>query len=193
MIGSGTAQLSAVGLAKQILAHADHDLNILAKLSVSDLQNFKGIGEAKAVSIVSALELGRRRKESDIKKRNPVRNSQEVYNVMIPILLDQPVEQFWVLMLTRSSLLIQKRQVSIGGVAGTIVDPKVVFKTALEDRASNIVLVHNHPSGNLKPSQADIRLTNKMVEAGRLLDIPVIDHLIFCDEGYYSFADKGMI
>ena len=193
LIGSGTAQLSAVGLAKQILAHADHDLNILAKLSVSDLQNFKGIGEAKAVSIVSALELGRRRKESDIKKRNPVRNSQEVYNVMIPILLDQPVEQFWVLMLTRSSLLIQKRQVSIGGVAGTIVDPKVVFKTALEDRASNIVLVHNHPSGNLKPSQADIRLTNKMVEAGRLLDIPVIDHLIFCDEGYYSFADKGMI
>jgi len=193
LIGSGTQQLSAVDLAKKILSYVDYDLNILAKLSTSDLQSFKGIGEAKAVSIVSALELGRRRKDADHKKRSRVKTSQEVYNTMVPILMDQPIEQFWVLMLTRSNLLIQKRPVSIGGISGTIVDPKIIFKTALEDKASNIVLIHNHPSGNPKPSQADIRLTKKITEAGRLLEIPVLDHVIFCDEGYYSFADEGIL
>ena len=193
LIGSGTAQLSAVDLSKKILSYVDYDLNLLAKLSVSDLKSFKGIGEAKAVSIVSALELGRRRKEADHKQRRRVKTSQEVYNTMIPIMLDQGIEQFWVLMLTRSNLLIQKRPVSIGGISGTIVDPKIIFKTALEDKASNIVLVHNHPSGNPKPSQADIRLTKKITEAGRMLEIPVLDHVIFCDEAYYSFADEGIL
>lgn len=193
LIGSGTTQLSAVELAKVILSYVDYDLNLLAKLSVSDLQTFKGIGEAKAVSIVSALELGRRRKEADHKQRARIKTSQEAYQIMVPILMDQPVEQFWTIMLTRNNLLIQKRPVSLGGVSGTIADPKVIFKTALEDKASNIILVHNHPSGNPKPSKADIRLTQKLVEAGRMLDIPVIDHIIFTDEGYYSFADEGVL
>jgi len=193
LIGSDSQELSAFDLRKKILSYVDNDLNLLAKLSPADLQSFKGIGEAKAVSIVSALELGRRRKEADYKQRKRVRTSAEVYHTMIPILMDQPIEQFWVITLTRSNLLIQKRPVSMGGVSGTVVDPKVIFKTALEDKASNIVLVHNHPSGNPQPSKADIRLTKRITEAGRMLEIPVLDHVIFCDEGYYSFADEGMI
>lgn len=193
MIGSGNTELSAVDLSKHILSYVDHDLNLLAKLSVPDLMSFKGIGEAKAVSIVSALELGRRRKESNHKQRARIRTAREAYEVMIPVMMDQPVEQFWILMLTRSNLLIRKRPVSLGGISGTIADPKVIFKTALEDKASNIILVHNHPSGNPKPSKADVRLTEKLVDAGRLLDIPVLDHIIFTDEAYYSFSEEGII
>ena len=193
LIGSGSSDLCAVDLAKVILSYVDHDLNLLAKLSVPDLQTFKGIGEAKAVSIVSALELGRRRKDAQNRQRIKVKTAQQAYNVMIPELMDLPVEQFWVITLTRNNLLIHKRPVSTGGVSGTIADPKVIFKTALEDKASNIILVHNHPSGNARPSKADIRLTNKLLEAGRMLDIPVVDHLIFTDEGFYSFAEEGIL
>lgn len=193
LIGSGSSDLCAVDLAKVILSYVDHDLNLLAKLSVPDLRTFKGIGEAKAVSIVSALELGRRRKDAYNKQRVKVKTAQQAYNVMIPELMDLPVEQFWMITLTRNNLLIHKRVISKGGVSGTIADPKVIFKTALEDKASNIILVHNHPSGNARPSKADIRLTNKLLEAGRMLDIPVVDHLIFTDEDYYSFAEEGIL
>ncbi|MGW8122243.1 RadC family protein [Roseivirga echinicomitans] len=193
LIGSGSRELSAVDLSKKILSQSNNDLNTLAKQSVTELQKFKGIGEAKAISIVSALELGRRRKAFESAKKFKISNSKDAYELMKPELMDQPVEQFWVIMLKRNNEVIQKRVISLGGVSGTVADPKVIFKKALEDLASGIILVHNHPSGNLTPSQADIKLTEKLKSAGNLLEIPVLDHIIFCDEGYYSFADESML
>ncbi|HEY9116944.1 MAG TPA: DNA repair protein RadC [Roseivirga sp.] len=193
LIGSGSSELSAVELSKKILAHVNHDLNSLAKLTVNDLTQFKGIGEAKAISIVSALELGRRRKNSEVKSKPKITCSKDAYDVMITELLDQAFEQFWVIMLTRNNHVIIKRCISQGGVSGTVADPKVIFKRAIEDLASGIILVHNHPSGNLKPSHADIKLTEKLAESGKLLEIPVLDHIIFTDNGYYSFADEGRL
>ncbi len=193
LIGSGSQTLSAVDLSKHILSHVNNDLNALAKLSVKDLTKFKGIGEAKAVSIVSALELGRRRKEMSVSTRPQIRSSLDLYRLISPDLMDQPTEQFWVVLLNRSNRVISKRPISLGGVSGTVVDPKVIFKYALEDLASGIILIHNHPSGNLKASQADIRLTEKIKKAGQLLEIPVLDHLIYSDDGYLSFADEDML
>jgi len=193
LIGSGSRELSAVDLSKKILSHSNNDLNTLAKQSVNELQQFKGIGEAKAISIVSALELGRRRKIFESPKKIKISNSKDAYELMKPELMDQPVEQFWVIMLKRNNEVIQKRVISLGGVSGTVADPKVIFKKALEDLASGIILIHNHPSGNLRASQADIKLTEKLKNAGSLLEIPVLDHIIFTDDGYYSFADENLI
>jgi DNA repair protein RadC len=172
LIGSGTRSLSAVDVAKIILTRAENDLNQLAKFSVKDLQKIKGIGEAKAISIVSALELGRRRKDADFARKVQIACSNDIYQLMKPELMDLPKEEFWILLLNRANSLIKKEQVSSGGVSGTVADPKIIFKAALDQYASSVVLVHNHPSGNLKPSQADINLTTKMKEAGKLLEIP---------------------
>ena len=191
LIGSGSSELSAVDLSKKILKSVNYDLNSLAKLSVKDLTQFKGIGEAKAISIVSALELGRRRKSTESVKKRKIQSSQDAYDVISPDLLDQPIEQFWIITLNRSNHVIQKRVISQGGVSGTVADPKVIFKQALDDLASGIILIHNHPSGNLNPSHADRQLTRKMVEAGKMIEIPVLDHIIFTDSGYFSFADEG--
>ena len=191
LIGSGSSELSAVDLSKKILQSVNYDLNSLAKLSVKDLTQFKGIGEAKAISIVSALELGRRRKSTESVKKRKIQSSQDAYDVISPDLLDQPIEQFWIITLNRSNHVIQKRVISQGGVSGTVADPKVIFKQALDDLASGIILIHNHPSGNLNPSHADRQLTRKMVEAGKMIEIPVLDHIIFTDSGYFSFADEG--
>jgi len=193
LIGSGTASLSAVELAKQILDHINNNLNDLAKLTVKDLTKFKGIGEAKAISIVSALELGRRRKETESAKKVKITNSGDVYNVMKSHLLDLRHEEFWVIMLNRANQVISKKLTSSGGVSGTVADPKIIFKSALEELASSVILCHNHPSGNIKPSQADINLTKKLKEAGKLLEIPVLDHIIFTDDQYFSFADESMM
>lgn len=193
LIGSGTRSLSAVDLSKIILSNVNNNLNELAKLSVKDLQQFKGIGEAKAISIVSALELGRRRKESASRKKPKITCSDDAYQLMKPELLDLPHEVFWVILLNRANQVIKKQIVSTGGVSGTIADPKIIFKAALDNLSSAIILVHNHPSGNLKPSQADIQLTKKMKEAGALLEIPVLDHIIFTDDNYFSFADEGIL
>lgn len=193
LIGSGTVALSAVELSKQILSSAENNLNYLAKLTVKDLQKFKGIGEAKAITIVAAMELGRRRKVSDIVKKPKISSSKDVYDYIICDLQDLKHEEFWVLLLNRSNTIISKHQISSGGVSGTVADPKIIFKTALDKLASSIILIHNHPSGNLKPSEADLRLTSKMKESGTLLEIPVLDHLIITDSAYYSFADEGKI
>jgi DNA repair protein RadC len=193
LIGSGTRSMSAVDVGKLILSQAGNNLNELARFSVKDLQKIKGIGEAKAISIVSALELGRRRKESEFTEKAKVSCSNDIYLLMKPELMDLPKEEFWVMLLNRANRLIKKEQISSGGISGTVADPKIIFKAALEQYASSVVLVHNHPSGNLKPSQADIDLTNKMKAAGKLLEIPVLDHIIFGDEGYLSFADEGML
>jgi DNA repair protein RadC len=193
LIGSGARSLSAVDVAKIILTRAENDLNQLAKFSVKDLQKIKGIGEAKAISIVSALELGRRRKDVDFVQKARITCSNDIYQLMKPELMDLPKEEFWILLLNRANSLIKKEQISSGGVSGTVADPKIIFKAALDQYASSVVLVHNHPSGNLKPSQADINLTNKMKEAGKLLEIPILDHIIFGDQGYMSFADEGLL
>lgn len=193
LIGSGSQTQTAVDLSKHILSYVNNDLNALAKLSVNDLTKFKGIGEAKAISIVSAMELGRRRKDATSLSRPQIRSSLDAYKLITPELIDQPTEQFWIILLNRSNKVIGKKPVSLGGVSGTVVDSKVIFKMALENLASGIILVHNHPSGNLKASQADILLTEKVKNAGKLLDIPVLDHLIFADEGYLSFADESML
>ncbi len=193
LIGSGTPSVSAVELSKQILNSFNNSLHELARLSVKDLMKFKGIGEAKAISIVSALELGRRRKESEITKKPKITSAADVIDLVKGELLDLPHEEFWMLLLNRSNLVIKKQLISSGGVSGTIADPKIIFKSALEELASYIILIHNHPSGNLNPSQQDIQLTKKMSEAGKLLEIPVLDHIIFTNEGYYSFADEGIL
>lgn len=193
LIGSGTKKESAVELSKKILNSFENNLNEIAKLSVNDLMKFKGIGEAKAISIIAALELGRRRKETEISKREKIFTSKNIFEVFRPVFLDLPHEEFWVLLLNRSNAVMKKEFVSRGGVSGTVVDPKIIFKTAVEHLASSIILCHNHPSGNLKPSEQDISLTKKMKEAGILLEIPVLDHVIITDSAYFSFADEGMM
>ncbi|WP_137404899.1 RadC family protein [Echinicola rosea] len=193
LIGSGTASVSAVDLSKHILASVENNLAALARLSVNDLKKFKGIGEAKAIAIVSALELGRRRKLLEIPKKPKITCSKDVYELMRPELLDESVEYFYALLLDRANGVIRKALISKGGTSGTVVDPKLVFKAALEHGASSVVLVHNHPSGTRKPSEADERLTKRLVDLGGKMELPIIDHLIFTDVGYFSFADESMI
>ncbi|WP_028981864.1 RadC family protein [Sporocytophaga myxococcoides] len=193
LLGSGTVSLSAVDVAKLVLNGCSNNLNNLAKLSIKDLQKFKGIGEAKAITIISALELGRRRKEAGQNKREKITCASDAFDLMKPHLLDLQHEEFWIILLNRSNDVIKKVFISSGGVAGTVADPKMIYKHALEHLASAIILVHNHPSGNLKPSEADISLTRKLKQAGSFLEIPVLDHLIFTDHEYYSFADEDKL
>ncbi|MBT9393421.1 DNA repair protein RadC [Hymenobacter sp. NST-14] len=193
LLGSGTARLSAVDVAKLVLNAAQNDLNSLARFSVKELMKQKGIGEAKAIAIVAALELGRRRKEAAAPARTTITGSRDIYRLMQPHLQDLPHEEFWVVLLNRANVVMRTVSISRGGVAGTVADPKLIFKEALEQLASSIILVHNHPSGNRNPSAADIALTRKLKDAGLLLDLPVLDHLIFTDQGYHSFADEGML
>jgi DNA repair protein RadC len=193
LIGSGSKNETAVELSKRILVNVNNNLHELSKLSVPELMKFKGIGEAKAVSIIAALELGRRRKETDMQKRDKITSSLEVYNLIKPHLIDLPHEEFWLLMLNRANLLVKKELISKGGIAGTVVDAKIVFKTAVNNYASSIIVCHNHPSGNTQPSDADIRLTNSLKEAGKIMEIPLLDHLIVTDSSYYSFGDEGLL
>lgn len=193
LLGSGTRSMTAVDLAKHILNSVDNNLHDLAKLNVNELKKFKGIGEAKAISIVSALELGRRRKSQDTPEKPKIRGSRDVYMTMLPHLLDLDIEEFWILHLSRSSHVLKKEKVSFGGVSGTVVDAKVIFKSAIQNLTSHLILVHNHPSGNVLPSQQDVVLTRKLADSGRILDIPVADHIIFTNESHYSFADEGLI
>lgn len=193
LIGMGTVDFSAVDVAKIVLSAAGNNLNELARMSVKDLMKVKGIGEAKAITIVSALELGRRRKEFESPRRRRITSAQDAYEEIKPYLLDKSHEEFWVLLLNRANEVLRPVQISSGGVAGTVADPKLIFKHALEQLASSIILFHNHPSGNLTPSQADKDLTKKLKEAGRMLDLPILDHLIFTDSSFFSFADEGIL
>lgn len=193
LIGTGTTDLSAVDLCKMIVASVESDLERLSRLSLGDLMKFKGIGEAKAITIAAALELGRRRQLTDTRQKPQIRDSMSAYEAIAPLLIDKNHEEFWVLYLNRSNQIIGRICVSMGGVAGTYVDPKVVFTKAVELLASSMILCHNHPSGQLKPSQEDIRLTRKLQEAGKVLDIMVADHLIIASQKYWSFADEGLI
>ncbi len=193
LLGSGTAKLSAVELAKFIMANVDNNLNALARLGTKDLMKIKGIGEAKAVTIIAAMELGRRRKEIEHQERLKVTTSKEIFELMKGYFFDLAHEEFWVILLNRGNRVIRKQQISQGGVAGTVADPKIIFKAALDELACGIILAHNHPSGNITASQQDIDLTKKVKDAGKLLEIQVLDHLIFAGSKYFSFADEGML
>jgi DNA repair protein RadC len=193
LIGSGNRDESAVALSKRILLSHGNDLDQLGRLSVQDLSKFKGIGEAKAIAIIAALELGRRKKEADIPDKIQVGNSRDVYHALLPVFADLDHEEFWIVLLNRANRITSKHLISKGGQAGTVADPKIIFNTVLQHHATSVILAHNHPSGNLKPSSADVALTNKLIAAGKLLDISVLDHLIITDRGYYSFADEGII
>lgn len=193
LIGSGNREESAIELCKRILNESQNNLNELAKLTVSDLTKFKGIGEAKAISIVAALELGRRRKSEEILEKVQVSSSNQVYEYIKSVLTDLRHEEFWIVILNRANKIIGKQLIGRGGVSQTTADVKVIFKKSIDKLASAIILAHNHPSGNLKPSPSDISLTKKVVEGANLLDLKVLDHLIIGDGNYLSFADEGLI
>ncbi len=193
LIGSGTPKMSAVELSKKILLQGNNNLNELARLSVKDLIKIKGIGEAKAITIVAALELGRRRKEQDPEEKPKITSSKDAFDLLKGEMMDLPKEEFWVLLMNRANRVTKKKRVSEGGVSGTVADPKIIFKLALEELASGIIVAHNHPSGNLQASQSDIDLTRKLKEAGKFLEIQLLDHIIIANQKYLSFADEGMI
>jgi DNA repair protein RadC len=193
LIGSGTPKLSAVELSKKILLQGNNNLNELARLSVRDLMKIKGIGEAKAITIVAALELGRRRKEQDPEEKPKITSSKDAFDLLKGDMMDLPKEEFWVLLLNRANRVTKKKRVSEGGVSGTVADPKIIFKMALEELASGVIVAHNHPSGNLQASQSDLDLTKKLKEAGKFLEIQLLDHIIIANQKYLSFADEGMI
>lgn len=193
LVGSGSRNESAVQLCQRILASTNNNLNQLAKLSLSKLMQFKGIGEAKAITIAAALEIGRRRREEDAEEWVKITSSKAVFELMQPIIGDLPHEEFWVLYLNNSNKVIYKTQISKGGITGTVVDKRLVFKIALEQHAISIILSHNHPSGKLEASEADKQITKKIKEAGLCLDILVLDHLIITEKSYFSFADQGLI
>ncbi len=193
LLGNGTRNKSAVDLARDILKLAENDLNKLAKLSIADLSKIDGIGPAKAITIISAIELGSRRKTTKIANDEFVRSSSDAFQYFGPMLQDKEYEEFWVLLLNRNNKIIKPYRVSEGGVSGTVADPKRIFKAALEGNATQLVLCHNHPSGNRQPSAADIKLTERLVYSGKQIDIEVVDHIIVTQGGYYSFADEGKI
>lgn len=191
LIGTGNHQETAVGLAQRVLSFYQNNLHELGKASVNALRKFNGIGEAKAVTVAAALELGKRRQLAEIKNKIQIKSSQDVFEKMSPVIGGLPHEEFWILLLNRSNKIISQERISMGGVSGTVVDAKIIFKKALEVLASSVVLCHNHPSGNLQPSQADLAITKKLKQAGEVLEISILDHLIITENGFYSFADEG--
>ena len=192
LIGSGSRNESAVQLCQRILASTNNNLNQLGKISVNQLTNFKGIGEAKAISIAAALELGRRRRAEESVELKKITSSKMVFEIMQPIIGELPHEEFWVLYLNNSNKVIHKSQLSKGGLTGTVVDIRLIFKTAFEHNAISIILTHNHPSGKLLASDADIQITKKIKEASKHLEINVLDHIIITENGFYSFNDEGI-
>lgn len=193
LIGSGTRNESAVDLARKILDVIDHDLHSLGDLNTDQLIEFKGIGEAKALKIAAALELGRRRAGTVRRKLFRITGSSDVVELVAPKLADLIAEEFWIILLNKANRVIDLHCVCKGGLDATIADPRLIFKRALEKKACAIIAVHNHPSGNTNPSEADKRLTMRLQKAGELLQIPLLDHLIYTVEGYFSFADEGIL
>lgn len=193
LIGSGNRAESAVALCKRILASVDNNLSELGKLSNKQLMLFKGIGEAKAITIAAAMELGRRRRGEEALVKYKITSSKSVFELMQPIIGELPHEEFWIIYLNNSNKVIQKNQLSKGGITGTLVDVRLVLKNALEVGAIGIILAHNHPSGTLMPSEADKQLTKKLKTAGESLDIKVLDHLIITEKVYFSFADENLL
>ena len=193
LINSGNREESAVALSKRILASVAINLNELSKLSVKDLMKFKGIGEAKATTILAALELGRRHRGEEALEKKKITSSSSVFELMQPIIGELPHEEFWIVYLNNSNKVLQKIQLSKGGITGTLVDVRLVLKTALQIGAVGLILTHNHPSGTLVPSQADKNITQKLKIASESIDIKVLDHLIITEKAYFSFADENLL
>ncbi|WP_346883365.1 DNA repair protein RadC [uncultured Algibacter sp.] len=193
LIGSGNREESAVALCKRILMSIDNNLSQLGKLSIKQLMEFKGIGEAKAITIIAALELGRRRRGEDALEKKKVRSSVSVFELMQPIIGELEHEEFWIIYLNNSNKVIYKSQLSKGGITGTLVDVRLVLKQALEVGATGLVLVHNHPSGTLNPSASDKQVTQKLKIAAQSLDIKVLDHVIVTEKAFFSFADQSLM
>ncbi len=193
ILGSGTKNRSALELAQELLFKCSNDLTDFATMTLNDLMKVKGIGQAKAISVIAAFELGKRRKLNVKKYRQKVTNSKMVYDFIRIHLHGLEHEEFHVIYLNRANEIICSKQISVGGFSGTVADGKVVFKSALNFSAHAIILAHNHPSGQAKPSDADQKLTKQLVEFGRYIEMPVLDHIIFTDNDYFSFSDSGMI
>jgi DNA repair protein RadC len=193
LIGSGSRNESAVSLCQRILASVDNNLNTLGKLSIDQLCQFKGIGEAKAISIIAAMEIGRRRRSEDAAVLEKIESSKQIFNIMQPIIGELSYEEFWIIYLNNSNKIIHKAQLSKGGITGTVVDIRMIFKTAFEQNAVSIILVHNHPSGKMYPSEADKSVTKKIQFAGKQLDIWVQDHVIVSENDHFSFNDNALM
>ena len=193
LLGSGNINETAVDLAKKVLGDVKENLIELSKLGVRELERYKGIGKAKAVIIIAAMELGRRRNEAVVIAKEKITNSKDAFEIFRSTMGDHPYEEFWIILLNKANKVIQKCSISEGGISGTVVDPKKIFKIVLDHHASSIILGHNHPSGNVQPSEADHKITRKLKDAGMMLDVAVLDHLIIGDDKYFSFADEGVL
>lgn len=193
IIGSGTKRLSAVQLAKEILSDSNNSIDQLSKLTISDLMKYNGIGEAKAVSIYAALELARRKLIATPGNRVKIKSSKDAFNYLKGYFMDLPHEEFYVLLLNRANEILEHQLLSQGGMTGTVVDGRLLFKKGMEKNATGMILAHNHPSGNIAPSDSDKQLTKSLVEFGRFIDIQILDHLVIADNNYYSFVDEGIM
>ncbi|RCU42261.1 JAB domain-containing protein [Chryseobacterium lacus] len=193
IMGSGNRQESAVDLARRVLNTVENNWHQLSKLSVKDLMKFNGVGEAKAISIASALEIGRRRAAQEVPERKKITCSKDVFEFLKPYLGDLQTEEFWAVLVNQNNRILHFSQLTTGGISSSIVDVRILFKTALEHFATAVFVAHNHPSGNLKPSQEDIRITKQIAEGGNFLNIKLLDHLILNQTSYYSFADEGLL
>lgn len=193
LIRNGTADLTAIDLARQVLLTCNNDLLEIAKKGFQELSKTKGIGPVKAITLVAAVELGRRCRSKAARKKDTISCSRDAVNMLEPHLSDLAHEEFWIILLNRANLVMDIRPISKGGVSGTVVDPKMIFHEALQIRASGIILSHNHPSSNPKPSESDIQLTRKLKDGGKLLEIAILDHIIIAGASFYSFADEGML
>ncbi|RZJ30342.1 MAG: DNA repair protein RadC [Flavobacterium sp.] len=193
LIGSGSRNETAVGLSQRILSSVGNSLSSLNRMSLSQMMAFKGIGEAKAVAIAAAMELGRRSRQQEAAALTKIKSSQSVFEMMQPVIGELPHEEFWILYLNNANKVVFKSQLSKGGLTGTVVDVRLVFKAAFEHHATGIILCHNHPSGTLTASDADRQITKKLKLAGENLDIKVLDHLIVTEKSYLSFADEGLL
>lgn len=193
LVGWGTEDKNQIDIARLLLSSVNNSLNDLAKLSVVELCKVEGITKPKALQIVTALEIGRRRRLQEVTQRNKIASSKDVFDLFQPILGDLPHEEFWVLYLNRSNMIIEKMKLSQGGISGTVTDVRIVMKRAIEYLASGIIVCHNHPSGNLNPSESDTKITQKIKEAGNLMDIQLLDHIVVTVKDYYSFADSGLL
>ena len=192
-MGSGNREDSAVELGRKILGSVENNWHNLSLLSLSDLMKFKGVGEAKAISIAAALEIGHRRAAQEVPEKIQIRESKDIYKVLQPYLSDLQTEEFWAVFLNQNNRIVGKARLSAGGINQSVVDVRILFKTALEHLSTAIAIAHNHPSGNLKPSQEDLRITKQIADAGKILNIQLLDHLIISQNAYFSFADENIL
>lgn len=193
IMGSGSRDESAVELARKILQSVENNWNHLSRLQIADLMKFKGVGEAKAISIAAALEIGRRRAAQEIPERTQIKSSNDIFVLLSPFLSDLQTEELWAIFLNQNNRVLGKSQLSSGGINQSVVDVRILFKAAIDQFATALVIAHNHPSGNLKPSTEDVKITKQIAEAGKILNIQLLDHVIIAQNSYFSFADESML